>query len=60
MASGSFGMRGFDYRAQTKGITLVLAAPFANQREAMQGLNRVGRFGDPCKRVILRNTSLVD
>lgn len=53
-------MRGFDYRAPSKGITLILAAPFANQREAMQGLNRVGRFGDPCKRVILRGMPLVD
>ena len=50
---GSFGMRGLDYRSKAKGITLILAASFANQRQAMQGLNRVGRHGDPCERIAL-------
>lgn len=35
VASSSFGMRGFDYRAPQKGITLVIAASFANTRSAM-------------------------
>ena len=33
VATTSFGMRGFDYRALTKGITLVVAASFAHERE---------------------------
>jgi hypothetical protein len=53
-------MRGFDYRAKTKGITLILAASFTNQRQALQGLCRVGRFGDPCKRYIAKDVSLID
>ena len=32
VATSSFGMRGFDYRAPSKGIALILAASFANQR----------------------------
>ena len=32
VANSSFGMRGFDYRSKTKGITLILAKSFANQR----------------------------
>jgi hypothetical protein len=39
-------MRGFDYRAKTTGIALVLAKSFRYEREAIQGLNRVGRNGD--------------
>jgi hypothetical protein len=35
VATSSFGMRGFDYRARTKGITLVVAASFAHEREKM-------------------------
>jgi hypothetical protein len=41
-------MRGFDYRGN---ITLVIADSFDNERDAIQGLNRVGRFGDECKRI---------
>jgi len=35
VAPDSFGMRGFDYRAPIKGITLVIAASFAHYRQAM-------------------------
>lgn len=55
-----FGMRGIDYRASTLGISLIITMPFANTREAQQGLNRVGRFGDPCKRYIVKGIELVD
>ena len=30
VATSSFGMRGFDYRAPSKGITLIIAASFPN------------------------------
>jgi hypothetical protein len=53
-------MRGFDYRSPTKGITLIIAASFDHQRQATQGFARVGRFGDPCKRFILKDVPLVD
>jgi hypothetical protein len=59
VTTSPFGMRGVDYRS-SKGITLIIAASFANQRQAMQGLNRVGRFGDPCKRYIAKGVDLVD
>lgn len=32
-ATDTFGMRALDYRAPRKGIHLVIARPFANQRE---------------------------
>jgi hypothetical protein len=60
VSTEEFAMRGFDYRAQQIGITLVLAKLFSNQREAIQGLNRVGRFGDPCKRVSFVGRDVVD
>jgi len=44
-------MRGIDYRAPNLGIALVLCKSFNNRREVQQGLGRVGRNGDPCKRV---------
>jgi len=49
-----------DYRAKNKGIALIVAASFGNRRAAMQGLSRVGRFGDLCKRIGLKNVPLVD
>jgi hypothetical protein len=60
IATDPFAMRGFDYRAKTVGITLVVAKSFAHEREAIQGLNRVGRFGDQCKRIVLASVPLVD
>lgn len=53
-------MRGFDYRAPQLGVTLVIAKSFAHEREAVQGLNRVGRFGEPCRRVRLSHVPLID
>jgi hypothetical protein len=46
IATDPFAMRGFDYRAKTTGLALVLAKSFRYEREAIQGLNRVGRNGD--------------
>lgn len=60
VASSSFGMRGFDYRAETKGITLIIADSFSTYRSAMQGLTRVGRFGDQCKRCIAAGVELIN
>ena len=37
-------MRGTDFRAQSKGICLILAKGFSTQRDADQGLMRVGRY----------------
>jgi hypothetical protein len=53
-------MRGFDYRAESVGIALVIAKSFVNDREAIQGLNRVGRFGDQCRRICVNSIDLVD
>jgi len=60
VAETQFGMRGIDYRCQKTEITLVIAQAFENIREAMQGLSRVGRFGDSCKRVRFADVSLID
>jgi hypothetical protein len=54
IATDPFAMRGFDYRAKTTGIALVLAKSFRHEREAIQGLNRVGRNGDECKRILFK------
>jgi hypothetical protein len=53
-------MRGLDFRAPAGSITLLVAASFPNVREASQGLYRVGRFGDACKRLIVAGVPLVD
>ena len=53
-------MRGIDYKSVTARMTLVVAKPFENQREAIQGFNRVGRFDDKCSRVRFSEISLVD
>ena len=53
-------MRAIDYRAPTLGIMLVKAKPFDHYRQAQQGLGRVGRNNDPCKRVIIKGINLVD
>jgi hypothetical protein len=60
VATEAFAMRGFDYRAESVGITLVIVKSFINEREAIQGLNRVGRFGDQCKRIMFEQVDLVD
>lgn len=37
VATSHFAMRGIDYRAPKLGISLIIAASFANKREALQG-----------------------
>ena len=51
-------MRGVDYRSDNSGIVLVIAKTFATRRDAMQGLMRVGRFGDECVRFIVQGVEL--
>jgi len=53
-------MRGYDYRAPTKGITLIIGASFNNYRELYQGLSRVGRYNDYCKRYKVDGIPIVD
>ena len=53
-------MRGFDYRAPKMGIELLIAKSFENQRAYEQGLGRVGRNRDPCKRFLLEKLDPVD
>jgi hypothetical protein len=60
IATDPFAMRGFDYRAKAIGIALVLAKSFRYEREAIQGLNRVGRNGDECKRILFKQIPVVD
>ena len=43
-------MRGFDYRCST-GIALLVARAFDGQRAYFQALGRVGRYGEPCRRI---------
>jgi len=44
-------MRGFDYRCAT-GIALFLACTFESRRAAFQACGRVGRYGEPCRRIV--------
>jgi len=44
-------MRGLDYRSKSNTLYLVIAQQFSCVREALQGVARVGRFGDPCHKV---------
>ncbi len=60
LVSKSLIMRGTDFRSVKKGILLIVARAFDSQRETDQGLARVGRFGDKCKRLLLDGIELVD
>ena len=51
-------MRGVDYRSDSKGITLVVDKSFSTSRDALQGLARVGRFGDECRRYLVGGVEL--
>ena len=53
-------MRGMDYRSKDAIITLFIGKSFENQREAVQGFNRVGRFDDICSRVRFSDVQLID
>ena len=56
----TIAMRGLDYRAPINGIMLLICHSFSHHREAQQAAYRVGRQKDPCKRLILKDLSLVD
>ena len=60
VALEQFAMRGYDYRSPSCQMALVVDQPFANLREAIQGYNRVGRFGDQCKRIRFTDIVLID
>ena len=51
-------MRGVDYRSDSKGMTLVIDNSFSTNRDALQGLSRVGRFGDDCRRYLVGGVEL--
>jgi hypothetical protein len=57
---GAFGMRGADYRCKAVKMSFVIAKSFINRREAMQGLGRVGRSDDDCKRVKFTDVEMID
>ena len=43
-------MRGTDFRSPGVGIALIVAKKFESKVDLQQGLGRVGRYKDPCKR----------
>ena len=53
-------MRGSDFRTSLTGICLVVDQGFESSRDAQQGLARVGRYGEACKRLRTARTDLVD
>jgi glutaredoxin-related protein len=53
-------MRGFDYKSVSIPKTLVNAQSFVNKRDAIQGFNRVGRFGDKCSREKFNDVEIID
>ena len=53
-------MRGIDYRSYSGSITFIVAASFDNYREAMQALQRVGRYGDKYIRLRVEGVPLID
>lgn len=56
----TFGMRGIDYRSVSVPINLIISKSFDTERDALQGLNRVGRFGDSCTRTLFVDVPLTD
>lgn len=53
-------MRGLDYRSQNAVLYLVVAKGFDCTREALQGVARVGRFGDRCMKIRFSDVELID
>ena len=53
-------MRGFNYRSSTCRLALFIDKAFENMRELIQGYSRVGRRGDPCKRIRFSDVDLID
>jgi len=53
-------MRGLDYRSYSTKLSLVIAKSFESKREAIQGFNRVGRFGDSFTRVRFDDVEIID
>jgi len=60
VACAEMNMRGLDFRAPTLGMTLIVNKGFSSKRDMYQGMNRVGRFTDKCKRMKLGEFSVVD
>jgi hypothetical protein len=60
IAQDEFAMRGIDYRSEEAVMTVVIAKSFSCTVEARQGLDRVGRFDDPCKRIRFHDVEMVD
>jgi len=60
IATDEFAMRGIDYRCERATIALVIAKTFSCTVEALQGMARVGRFKDQCKRIRFQNVAMVD
>jgi hypothetical protein len=53
-------LRGVDYRGHDAGLALLVAKPFATEREKMQAAYRVGRYGERCSRWVLGGMQLID
>ena len=53
-------MIGSDFKAPTTGLTMILDRGLESDREALQALSRVGRYGERCVRMMTSRTSLID
>jgi len=60
VAKDKSAMRGLDYRSVKVKMALFVAKSFENKREAFQGFNRVGRFGDTCCRIGFDDVPVID
>ncbi len=60
VTTSDFGLRAFDYRGNNIGITLIIAKSLAHERDALQAMSRVGRWDEPCKRIVAGETEVVD
>ena len=55
-------MRAHDYRAtdDNTGIALFIDKPLSCKRTFLQALGRVGRYGQPCKRLVRKGLNIID
>jgi hypothetical protein len=53
-------MRGFDYLALRTGLCLIVSRSFSSQREADQGLARIGRYHEKAERCLTHGVNLID
>ena len=60
LTTSPVAMRGFDFRAPSNGINLLICVSSQHERQYLQALFRVGRHGDKCARYLVQGVECID